>query len=148
MDEFVSISVWMVIIFLILNSTIFWFANQEPFTSVEGLGIPGITKQTGFVIPETQSAFFGIIDCSTVTADPVALGLCFIQKVFNMFEAFVATIVNFVFAWKILLDAIFPDAIPGVSLFKELLIIILTAIQFFAFFVVIMRVGAIIRGVS
>jgi hypothetical protein len=149
MDEFVSIAIWFFMGFLLINTIMFWFQDTSIYPELGG--VQGITQATGFNDPsqENNLTFFFIeVDCSAVQATDPAFGPCFLQRALQTFNEFVGMIFNFLTGWVRLLNQIIPSWLPGADLFKAIAIPIFSIIQFFSFFVIVLRVAGIIRGGS
>jgi len=150
-EEFTSIAIWILITFLLINTIMFWFVNTTTYS--ENLsGISDITQHKGFTtedLDELKLNIFGIgIDCSTVSAFDLAFAPCFLTRALMVFDNFVKMIWDFLTGWINLINQIIPEWIPGSDLFRMLIIPLLAAIQFMAFFVVILKVAGIVRGGS
>lgn len=149
MEEFTSIAIWILIVFLVLSASAFWFSSSETFQN-NGLGVQGLEPATQFGVNNTNSLdanFFGT-DCSTVSATDLAFGPCFLARGFILFDQAMGTLWNLLTGWVNLINLIIPSWIPGSDLFKSILIPLLGAIQFFCIFVIVLRVAGIIRGGS
>lgn len=148
MDEFVGIAVWVVALMLVLNVTVFWFSESSTFTNND-LAF-SFTKNTSFgedASSNLHAEFLGI-DCSTISGtDPAILPCSLIQTGLTLEKA-LSSFWDFITGWTKILDIILPDWLPASNLFKDIIIYVLSLIQLFAIFVVLMRIAGIIRGGS
>jgi hypothetical protein len=161
MEEFTSISVWLLITFLMINATIVWFNDQPTFSDPTlGLGVPGILPNNTFSpqdVNNLQNAFYSGLDCSEVSAFDKDFGPCLIETIggflkpvtdaYNLTSSIFVMLWNFSTAWYHLLTAILTP-LHGGLLFRDLLAIFFGGIQVMAILVLLLRVASIIRGTS
>ena len=148
MEEFSSYAVWIIIIFLTLNSMVFWFSNTDTF--IENRFSVGIAENTNFGSSDQNSfyvEFYGT-DCSTVSATDVLILPCSIAQMGTAFAKIIGQFWDFVTGFTRLLNVLLPDWIPGASMVKGLLSIILGVIQALAIFVILSKLAGVIRGGS
>jgi len=150
MDEMTSVAIWILITFLVINTGVYWFSSTDTFQD-NGLAV-GVTDNTTFTASDSNSlmlSFFGIeVDCSTASANPLLWGPCWLARTFVLVGEALDSLWSFGTAWVNLINVILPDWIPASGLFKAILIPIFFVIQFFAIFVITLRVAGIIRGGS
>ena len=147
MDEFTNIAIWLLIIYLAINSSIIWFAGQDTFvdnfTSIQGLTPNDAFGEADLVI--FKGTFFET-NCSVASDNPLTYIPCFLGKVATYFNTLAGQIWGLLTAWSNLLGAILPGIIG--SLVKEVIGPIFGGIAFVGFFVILLRVAGIIRGGS
>jgi hypothetical protein len=150
MDEFTSIAIWILVIYLAVNASIVWFSNSTTFVDA-GWGIGGITSDDRFTESDLNSYNVNIFgtDCSQVSAnDLVNTTACGISQIYNGGAKLINSFWNFLTAWSKLLDAIFTPLGTLGDLFKGILIPFLGLIEFVAILVVTLRIVGVIRGGS
>jgi hypothetical protein len=148
MDEFTSIAIWLLIIYLSINTCIIWFSTSTTFSD-NGLGISGLTADNSYGqadLNSTKLSFFGT-DCSSASPTDLAFAPCFLLQTTSMFSKIINSLWTFLTAWVNLLTVIF-SPIPGGNLFLGLLIPFFGLIEATAIFVILMRLAGIIRGGS
>jgi len=150
MDEMTSVAIWILITFLVINTGVFWFSNTTTFQD-NGLAI-GVDDNTKFTATDTNAlklSFFGLeVDCSTASANPLLWGPCWLARTFVLVGDALDTLWTFATSWINLINVIIPEWIPASGLFKAIITPILFVIQFFAIFVITLKVAGIIRGGS
>ena len=150
MDEMTSVAIWILITLLVINTSVVWFSSTDTFID-NGLAI-GVTENAKFTGEDSNAlmlSFFGVeVDCSTASANPLLWGPCWLARTFVLVGEALDTLWTFGTAWVNLVNAMIPDWIPASGLFKAILIPIVFVIQFFAIFVITLRVAGIIRGGS
>lgn len=152
MEEFTSIAIWTLVIYLMVSASVVWFSNSDTFQNT-GFAIPNY-EPTSIIfgvdnIEDIKLSFFGLItvDCATATPTDLAYAPCFLAQATYIVEQWLTGIWTFATAWVRLLDVIFAG-LPGASLFKDLLGFLFSAIQLTAIMIVIMRLAGIVRGGS
>ena len=148
LEEFASISIWLLIIFLTVNTTIIWFGNSTTF-STNGLSVSGLNPDNSYGVDDINSSknYFGTTDCSTVSPTDLAYAPCFLVQTTSMFYKITNSLWTFLTAWANLLNVIL-NPLPGGSLFSGLLIFFFGLIEASAIFVILMQIAGIIRGGS
>jgi len=147
LEEFTNIAIWLLIVFLSVNSTIIWLGTSTTFND-NGLDL-GIASNNSYDqadIDSTKTSFFGT-DCSTVSPLDLAYAPCFLIQTGSMFSKITNSLWVFLTAWSSLLTAIL-SPIPGGNLFLGLLIPFFGLIETSAIFVILMQIAGIIRGGS
>lgn len=147
LEEFTNIAIWLLIVFLCVNSTIIWLGTSTTFTTNSlDLGLSANNSYGETDLATTKASFFGT-DCSTVSPLDLAYAPCFLIQTGNMFTKITNSLWTFLTAWSSLLTAILTP-IPGGSLFLGLLIPFFGLIETSAIFVILMQIAGIIRGGS
>jgi hypothetical protein len=147
MDEFTSIAIWLLATYLVVSGVTVWFMNQPTF--INNNLITG-TNQDSTYNEENMLSIrntFNLDSCSSVEANPLAYGFCFLGQIVNLFTDLVGNLWNLLTGWMTLFNWILTP-LPGGSLFRDLLIPFFALIQFMAILVLSLRVGGIIRGGS
>ena len=152
MDEFTNIAIWLVIIYLSINASIFWFANSTTFVD-NGLGLKGITEDKSFTLNENPVInFLGFqFDCSTASSNPFSFVPCSLAEVSGNFNTLKDTIWNLLTAWSNLIGSIFPEntALGDLGEFIQNIVgPIFGGIALLGIFVILLRVAGIVRGGS
>lgn len=154
MEEFTSIAIWVLMIFLAINASIIWFDNSSTFTD-NGLST-GITSNDSFGINDINesSQSYYKTDCSTSTSNALDYSLCTLSSVGNVVTSVVTLpgrIVEGLWllltAWVSLLNTILLP-VPGGSMFINILVPFFGLIEFVAIFIITMKIAGIIRGGS
>ena len=154
LEEFTSIAIWVLMAFLIINSTIIWFSTSDTFTENANLQIAGLTPDTSYGVTDINSSsnsFFGT-DCATASSGDVEYSLCLLSNINPLNPdsipgKMITGLWNLLTAWVNLLTAIL-GSVPGGSLFLAILIPFFGMIEFAAIFVVLAQIAGIIRGGS
>lgn len=155
MDEFTSIAIWVFATFLIVNSTIIWFANSNTFNGT-AFDVPGLEANNLFGVNDVDNLEEQYYDqeCSTVSPTDPQYASCVVNNLFDTFNAvaslpgkLIGALWKFLTAWYNLLQVIF-TGVPAGDLFLGLLIPFFGIIQITSILVILMRVAGIIRGGS
>lgn len=149
MDEFTGIAVWILIIYLSINTAVVWFDSSTVIQNA-GLSI-GVTADSSYSQSDLNSFNTNIFgaDCSQVSAsDLINTTACGISQIYNSGAKFVNSLWRFVTAWSSLLDAILSPLGSLGELFLSILIPFFALIEFIAIFIVTLRIVGVIRGGS
>lgn len=156
MEEFTSIAIWVLMAFLVVNTSIVWFASSDTFSENANLQIAGITPNNSFGVDDlntAKNAYYNEECANALPSDPEYSG-CIISNLANTFNSAVSLpgkilggLWTFLTAWYLLLVAVFAG-VPGGDLFVGLLIPFFGLIEFIAIFVILLKIAGIIRGGS
>ena len=147
MDEFTNIAIWLLIIYLAINGSIVWFTSDSTFGEY-GLGYSNFQRETAF--QEGSDVVINVvgteINCSTAQPDPFNFIPCSLANITASGSSIISNIWNLLTAWSNLMGLIFPGAFG--QLIQYIIGPIFGGIAVIGIFVILLRVGGIIRGGS
>jgi hypothetical protein len=145
-EQFADIALWILMIFLVVNTTVFYFSNSDTFIA-NNIGVPGITSDSRFTTDSNASSsanfLFITLDCSPAGVNAATAAPCFMAQAYNGFSQMTGAFFGFLTNWTHLLDAILPNWIPGAELIKSILIPIFGLIEFVVIFIVVMQIAGL-----
>lgn len=148
MDEFLSIALWIIATFMIVNGLVIWIStdtNAETFN----LNLLNYSNSSPFNSTDISSIeTTSTASCGEVLANAPQYITCSLNKITSPVLYTVSSIWKTVTVWQNLLDLIFSPLGTLGDMFLGLLIPILTIIEISAIVVILMRLAAIIRGVA
>ena len=147
MEEFTTIAIWLLIIYLAINSSILWFNTLDEFSN-NGLGINGLQENNTFVkgSPVVINVLGLEVDCSTAQSNVFNFIPCSLANVTSTANQIKDDIWGLLTAWSNLLGAILPNPI-GV-LIKRIIGPIFGGIAIMGIFAILLRLAGIVRGGS
>lgn len=156
MEEFTSIAIWVLMAFLVVNTSIIWFAGSDTFSSNANFAIAGLTPNNSFEIDDMndlQNAYYNQECADALPSDPEYSG-CLISNLANTFNQaisipgkLVGSLWTFLTAWYNLLTSVL-GSVPGGDLFLAILVPFFALVEFTAIFVILLKIAGIIRGGS
>jgi hypothetical protein len=141
MDEMLSMSLWIMIAFMMVSASVMWF-NSQTDISYFNLGIKDYSGDSG----QLDANKYTVTACEmTSLFDAPQYAVCFLNKITAPVVDVVSAIWNLLTNWQILLHNIFA-AVPAGDLFESILLPFFTIIEIGAAIVILMRLAAIVRG--
>jgi len=154
LEEFTSIAIWVLMAFLVVNTSVIWFSSSDTFTENASLQIAGITPDSSFGATDINNSLTGFFgeDCSTASASDLAYSSCLLSSINPLNPnsipgKMISGLWMLLTAWINLLTAIL-IGIPGGDLFLAILIPFFGIIEFAALYVILAQIAGIIRGGS
>lgn len=150
MEEWTTILSWVFIVFLIINTMMVFITTNEDYLTYIG-DIQNVEQIQGFLpVGSTTLSIFGIydIDCSVASSNALDWGPCFLNNATQSLAEFTSGIGRFLGGWNTLLDLMFPNWIPGSTMFKGIVVPLLSILQFMGLFAILLKIAGIIRGGS
>jgi len=161
MEEFTSIAIWVLMAFLVINTSIIWFAQSDTFTENASLQIAGLNPDDSFGVEDLNTLSGNIAqneECVAASAVDPAYSLCLIgqftgsivqsaSSAVTLLGKFMGSMWTFLTAWYNLLTSVL-SGVPGGDLFLAILVPFFGLIEFIAIFVVSMKIAGIVRGGS
>jgi hypothetical protein len=147
MEEFTSYAIWVLVIFLSINSAVVYFSGTDTFN--DNSFNPEIDGSTDFSNDDLD-AFknnYQNVNCNTATSSLPDYAFCVIEQLQLTTQKFLGGIWNLLFVWTNLLTAIL-SPLPGGNFVIGIVVPFFSLIQFGAIFVILMKIAGIIRGGS
>ena len=160
MEEFLGIAIWVLIGFLIVNSTLLWFSAQPTIAGANAFGLQGLTPDYSLQPSDVNNLKTNIAaqDCAIASSGDLDYSLCLISQfagsvvqsatnATSLIGKVSGLLWNLLFAWNTVLNATL-GLIVGGELFIMIFTLIFGGIEIAAIFIIFIKVAGIIRGGS
>jgi hypothetical protein len=143
MDEFLSIALWIMVGFITINGMIIWF-NSDPTFTQNGLGLDASATNSSYGQSYIDNAYN--VSCDAVSSNIFSYAICYFNQLTSLANSLIGTLLNFLFAWTGLINAIC-SMIPGGDLFRIIFLPFLGLTEVTAILLIVMKLAAIARGI-
>ena len=160
MDEFLGIAVWVLIGFLIVNSSLLWFASQPTISANNSFGLQGLTPDFSLQPSDLNNLKTNVAatECTAASAIDPAYSLCLINQFAGAIVQSATNATSFIgkmsgllwnllFAWNTILNATLGLVVGG-EIFIMIFTLIFGGIELGALFIIFLKIAGIVRGGS